>query len=135
MDGPKLSIFGPNLTARFALKIVAIERNKNYCGKTSAVELLKFIKIKALSLLPFHLCGLFLLGNMVRSQLKAVDSKFDKKLLSTQFLSTYCKKVLVPTFSSFGAIYHKGHFWKSLTQIFKFRCFAWYHAHIFEKTS
>ena len=58
---------------------------------------------------------------------------WQKPILSTQFLSTSCKKVLVPTFSSFGAIYHKGHFRKSLTQIFKFSCFAWYHAHIFEK--
>ena len=52
----------------------------NYCGETSAVGLLKYIKIKALSLLSFPLCGLFLPGNRVRSQLKAVESKFDKNL-------------------------------------------------------
>ena len=40
---------------------------------------------------------------------------------------------MVPTFSSFEAIYHKGHFRKSLTQIFKFSCFYWYHAYFFEK--
>ena len=40
---------------------------------------------------------------------------------------------MVPTFSSFESIYHKGHFRKSLTQIFKFSCFSWYHAYIFEK--
>ena len=40
---------------------------------------------------------------------------------------------MVPAFSSFEAIYHKGHFRKSLTQIFKFSCFSWYHAYIFEK--
>ena len=59
-DGPKLSLFGPTLTARFALKIAEIEKNKNNCGKTSAVGLLKYIKIKALSALPFILCDLFL---------------------------------------------------------------------------
>ena len=52
----------------------------NYCGKTSAVGLLKYIKIKALSPLPFILCDLFLRGNRVRSQLKAVESNFDKNL-------------------------------------------------------
>ena len=40
---------------------------------------------------------------------------------------------MVPTFSSFEAIYQKGHFRKSLTQIFKFNCFSWYHTYIFEK--
>ena len=79
-DGPKLSIFRPTLTAGFALKIAEIEKNKNYCGKTSAVGLLKYIKIKALSPLPFILCDLFLRGNRVRSQLKAVESNFDKNL-------------------------------------------------------
>ena len=79
-DGPKLSILGPTLIAGFALKIAEIEKNKNFCGKTSAVGLLKYIKIKDLSPLPFILCDLFLRGNMVRSQLKAVELNFDKKL-------------------------------------------------------
>ena len=39
---------------------------------------------------------------------------------------------MVPTFSSFTAIDHKGHFWKKLTRIFKLGCFPWYHAYIFE---
>ena len=47
--------------------------------------------------------------------------------------STFCKKKLVPTFSSFVAIDHKGHFRKILTRIFKFRCFSWFHTPIFEK--
>ena len=59
---------------------------------------------------------------------------WQKPISSMQFLSTSCKKNLVPTFSSFkSAIDHKGHFRKSLTQIFKFSCFSWYHAYIFEK--
>ena len=36
--------------------------------------------MKALSLLPFPLCRLFLPENRVRAQLKAVESKFDKSL-------------------------------------------------------
>ena len=48
-------------------------------------------------------------------------------------LSTSCKKILVPAFSSFVAIDHKGHFRKILTWIFKFGCFSWYHANILEK--
>ena len=43
------------------------------------------------------------------------------------------KKILFPTFSGFAAIDHKGHFTKILTGIFKFGCFSWYHAYIFEK--
>ena len=59
---------------------------------------------------------------------------WQKPISSIQFLSTSCKNILVPTFSSFkSAIDHKGHFRKSLTQIFKFSCFSWYHAYIFEK--
>ena len=34
--------------------------------------------------------------------------------------STSCKKLLFQIFSSFAATYHKGHFRKILTQIFKF---------------
>ena len=59
---------------------------------------------------------------------------WQKPISSIQFLSTSCKNILVPTFSSFkSAIDHKGHFRKSLTQIFKFSCFSWYHVYIFEK--
>ena len=58
---------------------------------------------------------------------------WQKPILSTQFLSSSCKKILVPTFSNFGAIYHKGHFRKILTQIFKFTCFSSYNAYVFEK--
>ena len=50
----------------------------------------------------------------------------------TQPISPACKRILVPTLSSFSAIGHKGHFRKILTQIFKFGCFFWYHAYIFE---
>ena len=46
---------------------------------------------------------------------------------------TSCKKMLVPTSSSFAAIYHKRHFRKVLTRIFEFGCLSWYNAYVFEK--
>ena len=51
---------------------------------------------------------LFLPGNRVGSQIKGLESKFDKILC-------ICKTGLVRTFSSFAAIDHEGHFRKILT--------------------
>ena len=51
--------------------------------------------------------GLCLPGNRVGSQIKGLESKFDKIL-------QICKKILVPTFSSFAAINQKGYFRKNL---------------------
>ena len=45
--------------------------------------------------------------------------------------STSYKKNLVPSFSSFTIIHHKGHFRNILTWIFKFGCFPWYHNYIY----
>ena len=58
--------------------------------------------------LLFAIFGLFLPGNRVGSQLKGLESKFYKLLY-------ICNKIFVPMFSSFAAIYHKGHFRKILT--------------------
>ena len=52
-EGLKLNIFGPTLIPRFPLKIAEIEKNKRLCGKTLAVGLSKYFKIKTLSPLPF----------------------------------------------------------------------------------
>ena len=51
--GPKVSTFGRTLTSLFLLKMAKIEKNKQQCGKTSAIELFKDVKMKSLSLLPF----------------------------------------------------------------------------------
>ena len=42
-------------------------------------------------------------------------------------------KGFVPPFSNIVVISNKGHFHKTLTWIFKFGCFSWYHTHILEK--
>ena len=67
-------------------------------------------KSRALSPLPFagkhdyYLQYLgFLPGNKLGSQIKGLESKFDKN-------------ILVPTFSSFAAIDNEGHFRKKLTR-------------------
>ena len=41
------------------------------------------------------------------------------------------KKLFLQLFSSFAAIYNKGHFRKILTQISKLSWFSWYHSYIF----
>ena len=84
--------------------------------------------------LLFAIFELFLPGKRARSQVKRLELKFDK----SYFMHTIpgqlsVKKKLVPTFSTFAAIDHKGHFRKILTRIFKFRCFSWFHTPIFEK--
>ena len=76
--------------------------------------------------------GYFFTANREGSQVKELESKFGKSyFIHTNQLTV--KKILIPTFSSFGATDHKGHFKKMLTRIFKFGCFSWYHAYIFEK--
>ena len=53
-DGPKVCTFGLTLNPRFPpLKIATTGENKQYCEKTSAIELSKYAKSKALSPLPF----------------------------------------------------------------------------------
>ena len=57
-------------------------------GKTSAIGLWKYVKIKVLSPLPipgktrllYAIFGGFLPENRVRSQIKGLESKFDKIL-------------------------------------------------------
>ena len=63
-----------------------IEKHKQQWGKTSAIGLCNYVKIKALSPLlfpgkielPFAIFGLFLPGKWVGSQIKRLESKFDK---------------------------------------------------------
>ena len=51
MDRPKFSTlnFELNFEPSFPLKMAEIEKNKQYCGKTSAIRLSKYVKIKGLS--------------------------------------------------------------------------------------
>ena len=85
-NGPKVITFGPTLTPLFLLKVAKIEKNKQYFGKTSATELSKYVKMKFLSALPFSgkmrllfaIFGIFLTGNRAGSQVKGLESKFDK---------------------------------------------------------
>ena len=119
-----------------------IERNKQQCGKTSAIELFKYVKMKSLSpltflgkiRLAFAIFGIFLPGNSAGSQTEEVESKFDKYY----FIHTInghlpVKKNLVRIFSSFAAINHKRNFRKILTVFFKFGWFSWYNYYIFKK--
>ena len=62
------------------------KRNKQQCEKTSAIELSKYVRRKSLFHLPFQrkirllfaVFGVTLPGNMLGSQVKVVESKFDK---------------------------------------------------------
>ena len=62
-----------------------LKKNKQQCGKTSAIELSKYVKMKSLSPLPFlgkipslfAIFGIFLSGNRAGSQVKGVELKFD----------------------------------------------------------
>ena len=73
----------------FSLKMAKIEKDKKQWRKASAIMLSKYVEIKALSPLPF--LGktrllfttfelLFLPGNRIASQIKGLESKFDKIL-------------------------------------------------------
>ena len=95
-------------TTSFSLRMPKIEKDKHKWGKTSAIWLSKYVKIKTLSPLPFPektrllfaIFRLFLPGNRVGSQMKGLESKFDKIL-------EICSNILVPTFSYFSAIGNK----------------------------
>ena len=135
-DRLKVSTFGPTLTPLFPLNMAKIHKNKQWCGKTSAIELSKFVKMKSLSHLPFPrkirllfaIFGIFLRGKRVgvtsqRSRIKVWQILF----YPHDSWSTSCKKVLDQIFPSFAATDHKGHF---RTWIFKFGRFSWYHFYI-----
>ena len=73
----------------FSLKMAKIEKDKKQWRKTSTIMLSKYVKIKALSPLPFlgktRLLFItfelfFLPGNRIGSQIKGLESKFDKIL-------------------------------------------------------
>ena len=78
------SNFDPSLT--HLLKMAKIKKTKQQCGKTSAIELFKYVKMKSLSpltflgkiRLAFAIFGIFLPGNSAGSQDEEVESKFDK---------------------------------------------------------
>ena len=135
-DRLKVSTFGPTLTPLFPLMMAKIDKNKDCCGKTSAIELSKFVKMKPLSHPPFPrkirllfvIFGIFLLGNRAgvtsqKSRIKVWQILF----YPHDSWSTSCKKVLDQIFPSFAATDHKGHF---RTWIFKFGRFSWYHFYI-----
>ena len=64
----------------------------------------------------FAIFGIILPGNTVGSQVKEVISKLGKYYFIQTILGQLpVKKILVQIFSSFAAIYHKGHFRKILT--------------------
>ena len=85
-DWPKVSTCGPILTLLFPMKMVEIEENKQLCRRTSAIGLPKYVKINFLSPLPFPgkirllfaIFRLFLPGNRVKSQVRGLESKFDR---------------------------------------------------------
>ena len=85
-DGSNVTTFGPTLTHLFLLKMAKIKKTKQQCGKTSAIELFKYVKMKSLSpltflgkiRLAFAIFGIFLPGNSAGSQDEEVESKFDK---------------------------------------------------------
>ena len=87
-DGPKFCTFDLTLTTPFPLKMTEIEKDNNWWGKTSAIRLSEYVKIKALSpfsfprktRLLFPIFGLFLPGNRVEPQIERLESKFDKIL-------------------------------------------------------
>ena len=70
---------------RFPLKITDIVKNKQLCGKPSAIGLSKYVRINTLSplLFPgiirllFELFNIFLARNKVGSHVKESESKFD----------------------------------------------------------
>ena len=78
--------YGLPLTPFFLLKMVKVEKKYAVCGKTSVIELSKYVKIKSLSPLPFSgkirllfaIFRIFLPGNTAGSQVKGVESKCDK---------------------------------------------------------
>ena len=98
--------------------------------------------MKALSPLPFPgkirllfaIFGLFLPGSRTGSQVKGLESKFDKSCFIHTIPGQFpVKKNVIPTLSSFATIDLKENFRKTLTWIFKFGCLFWYHAYIFEE--
>ena len=113
------SIFEPSLT--FPLEDGQNrKKNKQLCGKTSAIELSKYIKRKSLFHLPFPgkilllfaIFGVTLSENTVGSQVKGVESKFDKYYFIHTVPGQLPVKKLVQIFFNFAARYNKGHFRK-----------------------
>ena len=115
------------------------KRNKQQCGKTSAIELSKYVRIKSLFHLPFPgkirllfaIFGVTLPGNTVGSQFKGVESKFDKYyFIYTVPGQLPVKKIVSNIFQFWGQVSQRT-FQKTLTQIFKFGQFSWYQSYIF----
>ena len=147
----KVCTFGPILISApltrcpycFPLKMDEIQKIYFY-GKFLAypICLSKYVKIKAVSLLPFQgkirllfaLLGLFLAGNRIESQIKRVRIKIWHILFYPHSSwASFCNKSLVSALPSFAAIACKKPFRKNFSQIFKFGCFSKYHAQIFDK--
>ena len=112
-----------------------IKQNRHRSGKTLAIGLSKYSKVKALSSfsftgkirLLFCLIWASVTGHRVRIKIWHI---LFHPLGSWAFSS---KKDLVPALSSFAAIACKGHFRKNSNKIFKFGCISRYRTHIFDK--
>ena len=86
-------------------------------GKTSAIRLFKYVKIKFRSSsfilgkirLLFARFVLFLAGNRARSQFKGSGSKFDRSNFTHTIPGQLPKKRFVPALSTYAASGHKGY--------------------------
>ena len=114
-NGLKVCTFGPTLTVHFPQKMKEIKKNKQHYGKTSAIGLFKYVKIKALSLLTFlgkiwllfHYLGYFWQETGHGHKSQGPNQNFKYPITPTRFLVNFLSKNLIPTLSSFAAIGHK----------------------------
>ena len=120
---------------RFPLKITDIVKNKQLCGKPSAIGLSKYVRINNLS--PLLFTGIirlqYFLNYLIFSQQetrwahmsKSQNQNLTYPVSSTQFLVNFLlKKISSKTLLFCG--------YRS-QRIFNFDCFSWYHIYIFEK--
>ena len=115
------------------------KKNKQQCGKISAIELSKYVKIKSLFHLPLPgkirllsaIFGVTLPGNTVGSQVKGVESKFDRYYFNHTVPGQLPVKKIGSNIFQFCDQISQRTFQKTLTRIFKFGQFSWYYSYIF----
>ena len=128
--------FWPNFDFPFPQKLTEIIKNSFLRGETSAIGLVKNVKIKVLSTPPFrekydyflHYWGYFWLEIGQCHKLKGQNQNLT--CTHNNSWSTSCGKIMVPALSNFANIDHKGYFRKMLTQTFKSGCFSWNHTYV-----
>ena len=94
--------FWSNFDSSFPPEDSQNRKNKQQHGKTSTIELSKYLKMKSLSSLTFPgkirllfaIFAIFLPGNRAGSQVKGVESKFDKYY----FIHTILGQIFVKKF-------------------------------------